>query len=95
MLDAGLSALEQLLTFEVLGFLLVGVAVGLTVGLLPGLGGSSGMALLLPFLFGMDPAAGIAMLIGMAALQRKSPITRIGRVAETEGDKRGDRSRPA
>src|SRR5690606_7888439 len=35
------------------------------------------------------------MLAAMAALQRKSPITRTRRVAETEGDKRGDRGRPA
>jgi putative tricarboxylic transport membrane protein len=37
------------------------------VGILPGLGGLMGMALVLPFLFGMDSYAGIAMLIGIAA----------------------------
>lgn len=68
MLDAATTALANLFTIQVLGYLLVGVAVGLVIGVLPGLGGSSGMALLLPFLFGMEPEAGIAMLVGMAAV---------------------------
>jgi putative tricarboxylic transport membrane protein len=67
-LDAATTALANLFTIQVLGYLLVGVAVGLVIGVLPGLGGSSGMALLLPFLFGMEPEAGIAMLVGMAAV---------------------------
>jgi putative tricarboxylic transport membrane protein len=44
-----------------------GVGIGIVVGILPGLGGLMGMALVLPFLFGMDPYAGIALLIGIAA----------------------------
>ncbi|QJQ97231.1 tripartite tricarboxylate transporter permease [Halomonas sp. PA5] len=48
--------------------MLLGVGVGLIVGILPGLGGVVGMSLLLPFVYGMDPHAAIAMLIGMAAV---------------------------
>lgn len=47
--------------------LLMGVGIGIAVGILPGLGGLMGMALVLPFLFGMDPYAGVALLIGIAA----------------------------
>jgi len=50
-----------------LGMLFAGVAIGIAVGILPGLGGLMGMALVMPFLFGMDPYAGIAMLIGISA----------------------------
>ena len=36
--------------------------------MLPGLGGTVGLSLLLPFLFGMEQGPAIAMLIGMAAV---------------------------
>lgn len=50
-------------------WLLGGVAIGLFVGLLPGLGGMVGMSILLPFIFGMDPFSGIALMLGMIAVQ--------------------------
>lgn len=46
----------------------IGIAVGLVIGLLPGLGGTVGMSILLPFIFGMDPYTGMALLIGMTAV---------------------------
>nr|WP_018922887.1 tripartite tricarboxylate transporter permease [Salsuginibacillus kocurii] len=49
-------------------FMVLGVFIGLTIGFLPGLSGTVGMSLLLPFVFGMDPATGIALLIGMMAV---------------------------
>ncbi len=67
MLDAFLSALVILMDPFRLGMLFAGVSIGIVVGILPGLGGLMGMALVLPFLFGMDAYAGIAMLIGIAA----------------------------
>ena len=67
MLEALLNGLIILLDPFRMAMLLVGVVVGIVVGILPGLGGLMGMALVLPFLFGMDPYAGIAMLIGIAA----------------------------
>jgi TctA family transporter len=48
--------------------LLVGVVMGLIVGLLPGLGGVTAMALLLPFVTVLDPYTGLAMLIGVSAV---------------------------
>ncbi len=52
----------------VLGYLVLGVVMGLCIGLFPGLGGIAGLSLLLPFMFGMDPVLGLALMIGMVAV---------------------------
>ena len=52
----------------VLGYLVMGVVMGLTIGVFPGLGGIAGLSLLLPFMFGMDPILGLALMIGMVAV---------------------------
>ncbi|RYH06826.1 tripartite tricarboxylate transporter permease [Tropicimonas sp. IMCC6043] len=52
----------------VLGYLALGVVMGLAVGVFPGLGGIAGLSLLLPFMFGMDPILGLALMIGMVAV---------------------------
>ena len=52
----------------VLGYLILGVVMGLAVGVFPGLGGIAGLSLLLPFMFGMDPVLGLALMIGMIAV---------------------------
>jgi putative tricarboxylic transport membrane protein len=44
---------------------LLGVIIGTITGVLPGLGPTGAMALLLPLSFGMDPALGIIMLAGI------------------------------
>ncbi len=44
--------------------MLLGVGWGLLVGFLPALGGITAMALVLPFAFGVEPAAGLALLLG-------------------------------
>lgn len=67
MTESFINAFWILLDPYRLGMLFAGVAIGIAVGILPGLGGLMGMALVLPFLFGMDPYAGIAMLIGISA----------------------------
>ncbi|WP_084438650.1 tripartite tricarboxylate transporter permease [Shinella sp. HZN7] len=48
--------------------MMIGVAVGLVVGILPALGGIAGMSLLLPFVYGMEPTAAIAMMVGLLAV---------------------------
>ena len=45
----------------------VGVIVGTLIGALPGVGPVSGVALLLPLTFGMDPTSGIIMLAALYA----------------------------
>ena len=52
----------------VLAYLVLGVVMGLAVGVFPGLGGIAGLSLLLPFMFGMEPVYGLALMIGMVAV---------------------------
>ncbi|MFC2067198.1 tripartite tricarboxylate transporter permease [Chloroflexota bacterium] len=53
-------------------FLFLGVLLGMTLGAIPGLGGTIGLAILLPFVFGMEPTFAIALLIGMMAITTTS-----------------------
>jgi putative tricarboxylic transport membrane protein len=66
--EAAAEALGLLAQVDRIAWMLLGCTVGLVVGLLPGLGGTVGMSILLPFIFGMDPYSGVALLIGMAAV---------------------------
>jgi len=45
-----------------------GVLIGLTMGILPGLGGTAGLALILPFLYGAEPSVALAMMIGLQSV---------------------------
>ena len=72
MLEVAVEALTLLLRPENFVFLGLGVLVGTVIGVLPGLGGTVGMSILLPFIFGMDPIAGLALLIGMDAITETS-----------------------
>ena len=45
--------------------LFAGVIVGYLVGALPGLSAGVGMALLIPFTFGLDPVVSVVMLIAV------------------------------
>jgi len=49
-------------TLPNLGFMLIGIVLGVLIGVLPGLGGANGIAILLPLTFGMDPTSAIIML---------------------------------
>ena len=51
-----------LMTFQKLGLMMVGLVLGVFVGVLPGLGGPNGVAILLPLTFSMDPTSAIVML---------------------------------
>lgn len=68
MLDVIGSALVNVLSGTHLLYMLVGVAVGLLVGILPGMGGIAGMSILLPFVYGMDTVSALALLIGLLAV---------------------------
>jgi TctA family transporter len=48
-------------------FLGAGCLMGLVLGIVPGIGGITGIAMLLPFTFAMDPYSAFALLLGMAA----------------------------
>lgn len=68
MLESALDALRLLASPDHFFFLFTGVVVGLFIGILPGLGGMVGMALLMPLTYGMDPVSGVAMLIGLSSV---------------------------
>lgn len=68
MFEILLSSLGQLFTLHHLLYMVLGVLVGLVVGIIPGLGGIAGMALLLPFLYGMEPSVALGMLMGLVAV---------------------------
>jgi putative tricarboxylic transport membrane protein len=53
---------QTLLTVHNMLLMLLGLALGIFVGVLPGLGGPNGVAILLPLTFTMDPTSAIVML---------------------------------
>jgi TctA family transporter len=67
MLHAASHALLIILDPTRLVYLFGGVCMGLALGILPGIGGIAGLALLLPFTFNMDAAAAFALLLGMGS----------------------------
>ena len=50
------------LTLPNIGFMLIGIVLGVLIGVLPGLGGANGVAILLPLTFSMNPTSAIIML---------------------------------
>lgn len=57
-----------MLQWPTFGLLALGVGIGFVVGILPGLGGAVTLALLLPFIYDMDPIPAFAFLLGMHAV---------------------------
>jgi TctA family transporter len=53
---------KVLFTWKILLLMMVGLTLGIFVGVLPGLGGPNGVAILLPLTFTMDPTSAIVML---------------------------------
>jgi TctA family transporter len=72
MLAAAADAFSTVMQLERIMFLVLGVLVGLAIGLLPGIGGITGFALLVPFTYTMDPVAAFAMLLGMHSVTSTS-----------------------
>ncbi len=68
MLGMALKAATIMADSERLGFLALGVIIGLVLGVIPGLGGLVGLSLLLPFTFNMDPYTALAFLMGLQAV---------------------------
>jgi putative tricarboxylic transport membrane protein len=61
-------ALTLLLEPMRLAILVLGVVIGLAIGVLPGLSGIVGLAMLIPFTYNMDAHTAFALLLGMAAV---------------------------
>ena len=65
MIEAFFDGLVVVLQWKAFAFMLLGIVLGFWVGLLPGLGGATTLALMLPFVFAMQPVEGFAFLLGM------------------------------
>ncbi len=77
-LDAAWHALLIIMVPHRLLFLFAGVCMGLGLGILPGIGGVAGTALLLPFTYSLDPPTAFALLLGLgASTTTADPITAI------------------
>jgi putative tricarboxylic transport membrane protein len=63
-----IAGLTQILTLTTFSLMLFGVVIGFAVGILPGLGGPTAMALMLPFVVKMTPVEAFAFLLGMACV---------------------------
>lgn len=67
-MDVFFASLLEVLRWQTFSLMLLGIAIGFAVGILPGLGGAVTLALMLPFTFGMDPVSTFAFLLGMHAV---------------------------
>ncbi|MEY4879119.1 MAG: hypothetical protein RJB62_588 [Pseudomonadota bacterium] len=65
MLDLWFTGFLSLLEPQVLLFLMLGMIIGLFVGVLPGLGGTTALALLTPVTFGLEPITALALAGGV------------------------------
>src|SRR5918994_3289638 len=68
LLAALISGLFQVFNWSTFSLMLIGIGVGFVVGILPGLGGPTTMALMLPFVFKMNAVEAFAFLLGMTAV---------------------------
>jgi putative tricarboxylic transport membrane protein len=65
MLNVWLSGFESLFVLKDILYLIAGVGFGMFFGLVPGLGGTTGLTLLIPLTFGLDTATSIALSAGV------------------------------
>ncbi len=65
MLEAMVDGLVRVLQPTPFFYMLFGIFIGFLVGILPGIGGATTLALMLPFVYGMEPVQAFAFLLGM------------------------------
>ena len=61
-LNALMQGFATVLSWQNSGLMVVGILLGIVVGVLPGLGGPNGVAILLPLTFTMNPTSAIILL---------------------------------
>ncbi|WP_188682548.1 tripartite tricarboxylate transporter permease [Nesterenkonia cremea] len=74
MFEAATEALSSFADPAMLLYLGAGVLVGLIIGVIPGLGGTGAVAVLLPFVFVLEPNQAIALIIGAVAVVHTSDV---------------------
>jgi TctA family transporter len=67
-LDAVVTAAGEIFTLSRMGWLLGGVLLGSIIGFVPGIGGRTTLAILLPFIVKMDPASALVLIVGIHAI---------------------------
>lgn len=65
MFDSVLAAFALMFTLKGIMFLALGVGIGLVFGVIPGLGGTTAIALLIPLTYGMEPNLAITLIGGV------------------------------
>ena len=65
MFDMLLAGFESVMTFQIILLVAAGVALGLVFGSIPGLTATMAVAICLPITYGMDPIAGMSLLMGL------------------------------
>jgi TctA family transporter len=70
--ESALAGLVMVTVWPAIGYLGLGIVLGMFFGAVPGLSGLVGMAILLPFTIGMETASAFAFLIGMYAVTTTS-----------------------
>jgi TctA family transporter len=68
LLEALITGLAAVLQWPSFSFMLIGIAIGLVVGIMPGLGSGTALVLMFPFVFRMEPVQAFAFLLGMASV---------------------------
>ncbi|NGO55797.1 tripartite tricarboxylate transporter permease [Allomesorhizobium camelthorni] len=63
--DLLMTGFDTLLTPTRIGFMMLGIILGLLVGVLPGVGGTTGVAILLPVTVFFEPVSALVMLAGI------------------------------
>src|SRR5215472_6046989 len=74
MLEAALHALALIIEPLRLLIMTAGVVLGLSLGVIPGLGGVVGLAILIPFTYHLDAFSAFALLLGMASVTTISDL---------------------
>src|SRR6266446_9795983 len=78
MLEMWLSGFQGLLHVDVFLFVVLGMVIGLVFGAIPGLGGSTALALLMPLTYSMEPFTALALAGGvMGSVPMGGSITAI------------------
>ena len=72
MFEPILSGLLQVFSWPAIGYLGFGIVLGIWLGALPGVGGVTGLILLLPFTYTMEPVSAFALMLGMFAVTTTS-----------------------
>jgi TctA family transporter len=92
MFESFIQGFVLVFQWPALGFLVLGVFIGIWLGAVPGLGGILGLVILLPFTFGMEPVSAIALLLGMYAVTASQatildgyPLAQKGKAARAFG----------